>query len=301
MINFNKNKEIKEIEKNNPQFPLALKNIPQPPSKIYLLGEFLNQNQVYIAIVGTRKATQEGKLIAKKIAYELAKQGIIIVSGLALGIDAAAHQGALLANQKTIAVLANGLDKIYPKIHENLAKQIIEKKGTIISEYPPKTPPLPHQFLERNRLISGLSLATVIIEAPLHSGALVTAKNALDQGKEVFVVPGSPLNKNYEGSHLLIRYGARLITNADEIIEDLKNSLPELNIQRKEEETNFNLKDEVSKLILETLTKATQPLTIDQIIEITKLKPYLVSQKLTFLTLEELIIEKNGWFQINHR
>ncbi len=292
--------EIKKLESKQKEFPSFLKSIPNPPENLYLLGEIKNLEGPCISLVGTRKATYEGKLIAKKIAKDLAEKGFIIVSGLALGIDSAVHQGALTAGGKTIAVLANGLDIIYPKANENLAKEIIKNSGTIISEYPIKTPPLPHQFLERNRIISGLSFATVIIEAPIHSGALVTARHALEQGREIFVVPGPALNKNYQGSHLLIRYGARLVTSAEEILEDLQNSSYRDKLPQKEK-TEIENESKEDQLILKILKEMNQPLTIDKIIEITNLEPYIVNQRLTFLLFEGKIIEKNGRFQLNYR
>jgi len=298
---------INQISINQKEFPPLLKEIPKPPSLLYLKGELPPVNIPCLAIVGTRKATADGKNFAKKLAFELAQNGFVIVSGLALGIDAAAHQGALAANGLTIAVVANGLDSIYPRAHESLAKEILNKNGAIISEYPPKTPAYPNQFLERNRIISGLAIATVIIEAPIRSGALVTARHALEQGREVFVAPGSCLNQNYQGSHLLIRNGARLITSAKDVLEDIKEVIDNYPLYKNTINQSANLKkinqidDEIDKIIIETLEKNKEGLNIDKIIELTKLETHIINQHLTFLLFEGLITEKNGKYEINNR
>lgn len=286
------------ISKKDLGYPSLLREIPAAPENLYILGVLPPESSLKIAIVGTRKATSEGRILAKQIANDLAKNGLIIVSGLAMGIDAAAHEGALAAQGRTIAVLANGLDTIYPRQNEKLAQEILEKNGAIISEYPPGTPAYPNQFLERNRIVSGLCVATIIIEAPIHSGALVTARHALDQGREVFVMPGSPRQSNYQGSHLLIRNGARLVADAEEILEDLASILPnyDLNIPEKTDKLK-NITDESEKLILETFQNK-ESLTVDKLCEITKLEPYIVNQRLTFLMLRGLLEEKNGKFEL---
>lgn len=287
-------RSIKKVKFDEENYPILLKEIPGgAPQILHYLGELPTKEETIIAIVGTRKATLEGRLIAKQIGKDLAENGIVVASGLALGIDAAAHEGALAGKGKTIAVLANGLDSIYPASHANLAKEIVKNGGAIVSEYPAGTPAFPNQFLERNRIISGLSLATIIIEAPIHSGALVTGRNAIDQGREVFVIPGPIKHPNYKGSNLFLRNGARLVTSIDDIFEDLnikkqnKTALPEM-IEN----------DPQGSLIVEILKKSKKSVTLDNIIEATKLEPHIVNQRLTLLTLENLIEEKNGKFKI---
>ncbi len=216
-----KNLKINPIKIADSEYPALLKEIPNAPKMFYLLGELPPDDLIKIAIVGTRKASSAGRRFAKELAQKLAEYGAVIVSGLAMGIDTAAHEGAILAGGKTIAVLANGLDTIYPAQNENLAKKILDYGGAIISEYPPQTPSFPNQFLERNRIVSGLSIATIVIEAPERSGSLVTARLAAEQGREVFIAPGSIDNPNYRGSHQLIRDGARLVTSIEDIMEDL--------------------------------------------------------------------------------
>lgn len=292
------NSNVKKISIKDASFPTLLKEIPAAPQTLYLCGKLPDPRLPHIAIVGTRRATPEGKILAKRLAKELAGRGAVIVSGLALGIDAAAHEGTLAAEGKTIAVLANGLDTIYPRSNENLARQILEKGGTIVSEYPPGTPSLPHQFLERNRIISGLSVATIIVEAPIHSGALVTARHALDQGREVLVAAGPALHQNYRGSHLLIRHGARLVTSADDVMEDLQEMISnfKFSISNDKENKLNKITDEKDLIILNTLRATEEPLAIDKIIELTKLETHVVNQHLTFLLFEGLITEKNGKF-----
>lgn len=272
---------MEKIDIKNSLYPKLLKEIPNAPLYLYYRGVLKNESPK-IAIIGTRKATHEGKNIAKTIAKELSEAGLTIVSGLALGIDSAAHEGALIHQGKTIAVLGNGLNEIYPKTNENLARKIIESGGAIISEYEPDCPALPHQFLARNRIVSGMCLGIVIIECPISSGALNTAKHALEQGREVFVFPGPVNHPNYRGSHLLIRNGARLVTSAKDILEDL-------NIAPKTNQNLFeNNLDDVSKNILMEL-KNHKTLTIDNLSEAIKIEPYIISQKISLLEIQGII------------
>lgn len=286
---FGKNFELKQASASEPVYPFSLKNIAQPPNPLFYYGILPTVDETAVAIVGTRKATFEGRQTAKKIARDLAEKGIIIVSGLAMGIDAAAHEGALAGDGRTIAVLGNGLDQIYPRHHQKLAEQILEQKGAIVSEYPPATPAYPNQFLERNRIISGLSLAVIIVEAPIPSGALATARWAAEQGKEVLVIPGPSNSANYRGSHLLIREGARLITGAEDVLEDLK--LPT------DKQVKIDDPIEEPDEILKIISQSKKPLTIDKIIERVKLEPQTVNQRLTYLILEGLVEENNGYFK----
>lgn len=211
--------KIEEILINSKEYPQNLKNIYDPPKKIYLIG---NKDLLYqkgIAIVGARDATQYGKKIAYNLAKELSEQNIVIISGLAIGIDSYAHKGAL--EKGTIAVLGSGIDNIYPKENLELAREIIKNKGCIISEYPLGTKPERLHFPQRNRIISGLSDGVVVIEASKKSGALITAEFALEQGKEVFAVPGDINKKQSEGTNQLIKDGAILLTSATDILENI--------------------------------------------------------------------------------
>ena len=211
--------KIEEITIDSKEYPEKLKNIYDPPRKIYLIGNKSLLYQKGIAIVGARDATQYGKKIAYNLAKELSEQNIVIISGLALGIDSYAHTGTVQG--RTIAVLGSGIDNIYPKENLELAREIIKNKGCIISEYPLGTKPERLHFPQRNRIISGLSNGVVVIEASKKSGALITAEFALEQGKEVFAVPGDLNKKQSEGTNQLIKDGAILLTSATDILENI--------------------------------------------------------------------------------
>ncbi len=292
-------KEIALIKKEDLLYPSLLKEINGPPSGIYLLGKLPSEEKTMLAIVGTRKATSAGEATARQIARELGEAGMVIVSGLAMGIDTAAHEGALEAETETIAVLANGLDTIYPRQNENLANRIIEARGAIISEYPAGTPAFPNQFLDRNRIISGLSIAAIIIEAPLRSGVLVTARLAAEQGREVFVFPGPGNHPNYRGSHKLIRDGARLVTSSQDILEDLGMEADE---EKLKHQLGLGLdsgaiKDE-EKIILEIIKRAGEPLNVDKITELSKLETQVVNRALAFLSINNIIKETERGYSI---
>ncbi len=199
-------------------YPQRLRQIDDPPALLYCCGELLPEPAV--AIVGTRHPTDFGRMFTKKLAEEIAAAGIVIVSGMARGIDSAAHRGALDGGGKTVAVLGCGIDCIYPPENAGLYKQIINN-GTLLSEYPPGSDPLPGHFPGRNRIISALSLGTLVVEACRDSGSLITAEFALEQGREVMAVPGSVDRKTSYGPNLLIKQGAHPVTEAEEILEIL--------------------------------------------------------------------------------
>lgn len=204
----------------DPRYPLLLKELSDPPIVLYVNGDPELLMMPQIALVGSRTATPTGLQIATEFADQLSASGLVITSGLALGIDAAAHQGALQSSGKTMAVLGTGPDRIYPARHLNLAQQIVQS-GAIVSEFVPGTSPRKEHFPRRNRVISGLALGTLVVEATIHSGSLITAKFALEQGREVFAIPGSIRNPQVRGCHALIREGAKLVENVDDIIEEL--------------------------------------------------------------------------------
>ena len=292
---------FKTVAENSDEFPALLKEISDPPSKIFIAGNLPQDppaGNPKIAVVGTRKATSVGKSLAKELAKNLASSGIVVVSGLAIGIDTAAHHGALESGGKTIAVLANGLDKIYPAQNENLAEEIV-KTGALISEYPEGTPSYPNQFLERNRIVSGLCLAVIVVEAPERSGSLATARFALEQNREVFVVPGPANHPNYKGSHQLIRDGARLISSAREVFEDLNLKIEPENKNGPAINSGFSgIKDGNQAKILTILSQSGRPLNIDKIIELSKLNPQTVNQSLAFLVLSGALKETEQGYTI---
>lgn len=284
--------EFKIINLGDRDYPPLLREIPNPPQKLYCSGALPNPEIPHLALVGTRKASPSGLKIAEAMAQELTRAGIIIVSGLAMGIDTAAHLGALKGGGRTIAVLGNGLNKIYPAQNEKLATEIIKTGGAIISEYEPDEPSFPANFIERNRIISGLSLGVIVVEAPVHSGALTTAGFAGEQGRNVWVVPGPISHPNYVGSHALIRDGATLITKTTEILEDLgiettpKNSVLGFNL-------DLNL-GQAEEKIMKIISKAENPLDIDRIADLTKLEPQALNEALVKLILAGIIKESSG-------
>jgi DNA processing protein len=201
-------------------YPAALLTIHDSPPVLYVRGAWPAEAPA-VAVVGSRHASAYGLQCAERLAYELALRGVTIVSGLARGIDAAAHKGALAASGTTVAVLGSGFSHLYPREHAPLAAEIAQR-GAVITEYPMDTLPLPHHFPRRNRIISGLSLGVVVVEASGRSGALGTADCALEQGREVFAVPGPVTSPNSQGTHQLLKQGAALATCADDICETLR-------------------------------------------------------------------------------
>jgi DNA processing protein len=208
------------VPQGDPRYPAPLEQIPDPPCLLYCRGALAPSDPLAIAIVGSRRCTPYGLRIAERLAAALARVGLTVVSGLARGIDAAAHRGALKAGGRTIAVLANGLAQVYPPEHEDLARAIAGA-GALFSEMPMRQAPLAGLFPQRNRLISGLSLGVVVVEATPRSGSLSTARHALEQNREVFAVPGPVDSLASQGCHGLIRDGARLVETVDDILEEL--------------------------------------------------------------------------------
>jgi DNA processing protein len=205
------------VERHSPGYPALLEAIPDPPQRLYVRGTI--PELPMLAIVGSRRATPYGERVARRLAAGLAETGIAIVSGLARGIDSAAHRGALSAGGATVAVLATGLDRIYPPENLPLAEEIV-RQGALVTEMPEQTIPLPRRFPIRNRLISGLSHGVIVVEAAERSGALITARMALEQGREVLAVPGSVDNPLTVGTHRLLKDGAPLVHTVEDVLEE---------------------------------------------------------------------------------
>ncbi len=205
---------------NDSSYPELLRNIFDPPPVLYVKGTFSERDRLAVAVVGSRKSSSYGRLTAEKICVDLVSRGVTIVSGLARGIDSFAHRGALKGGGRTIAVLGNGVDYIYPRENRKLYEEIVEK-GAVISEFPLGTPPDRKNFPVRNRIISGLSLGVVVVEASDQSGALITADQALEQGREVLAIPGNISSYTSRGTHRLIKQGAKLVETAEDILEEL--------------------------------------------------------------------------------
>lgn len=208
-------------------YPQHLLQITNPPALLYAIGDLHWLNHPSIAIVGSRNSTPQGEKNAEDFSTSLCSNGLCVVSGMALGIDAAAHRGAIKANGATIAVVGTGLDIVYPARHRDLAHKIAER-GLILSEFPLGTPSKAQNFPRRNRIISGLSLGCLVVEANVDSGSLITARMAAEQGREVYAIPGSIHSPVAKGCHQLIKHGAKLVENTEDIIEELKNLLPSI-------------------------------------------------------------------------
>lgn len=213
--------KINKIFPDENAYTKILTSVVPQPQALYYIGTLPSIRQPTLTIVGTRKPTRYGEEVTYKLAYELARKGVVIVSGLALGVDGIAHRAALDAGGTTLAVLANGLSQITPRTHRQLALDILAAGGAIMSEYEPDMPPMQHRFLERNRIVSGLGDGVLITEAAARSGTLSTAARALEQGKEVFVVPGNITGPLSAGCNQLLRSGATPVTCAGDILESI--------------------------------------------------------------------------------
>ena len=211
---------ITALHLRHPEYPSQLAEIPTAPSVIYVKGQMLAADEPAIAVVGSRDATPYGLEMTRRISYDLARAGVTVVSGLARGIDTAAHRSALEAGGRTMAILGSGLDRVYPQRNIPMAEKIVEN-GALFTEYPPGVSALPQHFPRRNRVISGMCHGVLVVEAAFKSGAMLTVNWALEQDRDVFAVPGSALSEKSKGTNWLIQQGAKLTTTADDILEDL--------------------------------------------------------------------------------
>ena len=284
--------EIKSIKPVKHKFFNRLIETYQPPEKIHYLGHLPEVEAPIVAIVGSRKPTAYGRQIAHQLAFDLAKKGVIIISGLALGIDAIAHKGCLEAGGLTVAVLGSGLNHITPHTNRFLAQKILDSGGAILSEYAPDQPALPHQFLERNRIVSGLADGIIVVEAASRSGTLSTAAHALGQNHEVFAVPGAITSPMSVGCHNLIKQGAQLITSAEDVCltlgitnTDATDPQPKLPI------ISDPIQSRILKLIADGMSDG------DQILQQLKLSPDEFNFHLTMLEINGYItpLGANRW------
>lgn len=278
---------IATISLCDPQYPKLLKEISDPPICLFIQGS-TNLSSSNVAVVGTRKWTPYGKIVTKQLVQDLVQKQTTIVSGLALGIDAIAHTTTVETDGKTIAVLAGGVDEktIAPKQHIRLAKQIIEKGGSILSEYPPKTAPTIYSFPKRNRIVSGISLGVLIIEAPASSGALITASTALEQGREVFVVPQDITSPTSIGVHTLLKQGATPVTCADDIITALGLQMTKKFVTQRDQNNIETLPPNMQQVL--TLLSH-KPIHIDILIRQSHLTPTELLETLTLMELDGII------------
>ncbi|MCL2456650.1 MAG: DNA-processing protein DprA, partial [Defluviitaleaceae bacterium] len=263
------NRGIQYFSREHENFPALLKLIPDPPVGIFCIGNLPSENFLKIAIIGARKCSEYGLLTARTFAKPLAQAGVVVVSGMARGIDSMAHRGAIGGGGKTIAVLGCGADVCYPSENLNLREEIIHN-GCVISEYPPGTTPLPAFFPARNRIISGLSHGVIVVEAGKKSGTLITVDQALDQGREVFAVPGSVSSKLSEGTNQLIKDGAIFVSDYTDVLSAFGiNSQNEIEKQKKIIQKNILAPDE--KQVYDNLNF--EPVGIDALMESTGFDP----------------------------
>jgi DNA processing protein len=281
---------IKIVTTKDELYPKLLLETHSAPALLYFRGE-IKKDELAVAIVGSRKFSIYGKQVAEQFARELSQAGLVIVSGMALGIDGVAHRECLKLKNRTIAVLGSGVDanSIYPSMNRQIAEETISGGGAVVSEYPIGTPPLKQHFPARNRIISGLSLGILVVEAAESSGALITAKFALEQNREVFAIPGNIYSKTSQGTNNLIKLGAKLVTKAEDIIEEL--NLESAKETKKAREIIPDNDEE--KILLESLSPA-EPIHIDQIAKKTKMRVTAVSSLLTLMEIKGKVKNVGG-------
>ncbi len=288
-------KRIRIVTYEDEAYPQRLKNIPDFPYVIYHFGKWYDFDHLpALAVVGTRKCTPYGKAVAEGFSKELSRRGMLIVSGLALGVDAHAHLGALKAGGETVAVLGSGVDVVYPKKNQDIF-DLVYAHGAVISEYPPGTPVKKYYFPARNRLISAFSLGVLVVEAGKGSGSLITASCALEQGKDVFAVPDSILSQNSEGCLELIQQGAKCVARVEDILVEYEGQYSFRTAAKKQESETDEMKrdeyiasfpnvNETEKRILETLSS--KPLLADEIVSLTGLTAAQVISAMTMLEIK---------------
>ncbi len=277
---------------NDDHYPARLKEIYDPPPLIYMRGEIQKEDELAVAIVGSRKTTSYGRWITEKIGRDLASHGVTVISGMARGIDSVAHQGAIQGGGRTIAVLGCGIDVVYPPENRSLYDQIIEH-GAVLSEFPMGSPPEGGHFPRRNRIISGLSIGTVIVQASADSGSLITANYALEQGREVFAVPGNVGAEGSRGTNRLIKEGAKLVESSEDILEDI---LPQWRRRKEEEliqtESLLSHLTQEERNLYELIEES--PMHIDRIIQRSQLDPGKAASLLLNLELKGVILQLPG-------
>ena len=274
---------------DSPDYPAYLREIPQPPPLLYLRGQLKEIDRFAVALVGTRRLTQYGRQVTRDLVGGLVRNGVTVVSGLARGIDGVAHKTALELGGRTIAVLGSGLDRIYPAEHRTLANQIVaQEQGVVISEYGLGVKPEAKNFPPRNRIISGLSLGVIVVEAGERSGALITTDFALEQNREVFAVPGNITSPASKGPNRLIQQGAKLVTHVDDVLE-------ELNLAMVFEKTAVQLAlPETAEEAALLSTLSAQPVHIDELSRATGLPTQTVSSTLTMMELKGIVQQVGG-------
>lgn len=280
-------------ELNKQQFPKRLLEIPDCPKKLFIKGEFPPEEYKFLAVVGSRKYSDYGKLATEKIIAGLKGYPIVIVSGLALGIDSIAHRSTLAAGLRTIAIPGSGLDQkvLYPASHHQLAEKIVSSGGALISEFEPMFRATPYSFPQRNRIMAGISDAVLVIEAELKSGTLITSKFATEYNRDVFAVPGSIFSPTSSGPHMLIRLGATPITKSEDILEAFGIKIDD------DKKINKNY-DDCSPLELEIISALTNPLTKDELVEKLDININQLNGTISLLEIKGLVTERLGKIEL---
>ena len=293
---------IRKITVDDAEYPKNLKTLHRPPQALYVNGSFKEEDDFAVAIVGSRRASRYGIEMGERLGYDLALRGVTVVSGMARGIDSAAHRGALKANGRTIAVMGSGHGHIYPPENKDLYRKIAES-GAVISEFENDVSPLPQNFPIRNRIISGLTLGIVIVEAAKNSGALITADFALEQGREVFAVPGKISSLTSEGTHELIKDGAKLVQSAEDIMEELGLHEIEPEADNKRDQREEKISKKTARYVYNSLTDgerkvykilSDEPVYIDDVMKESGVELSKISNVLLGLELKRLIKELPG-------
>ena len=293
---------IRKITIDDAEYPKNLRNIHTPPKQLYVNGTLLEQDEMAVAIVGSRRATPYGLETAEKLGFELAARGVTVVSGMAIGIDSAAHRGALKAKGRTIAVMGSGHNIIYPPQNEKLYEEIA-KTGAVVTEYEADDEPFPGHFPARNRIISGLSLGVVVVEAAKDSGALITANFAAEQGRTVFAVPGKVSSATSSGTNELIRDGACLIQSVDDILQELSIAEIEPASGKEKDKLDGRISLQTKAYIYNSLTDderkiyknlSDEPIYVDEILEKAGMEHARASKVLLNLELKKLIVQLPG-------
>ncbi|QDU54035.1 DNA-processing protein DprA [Aeoliella mucimassa] len=284
---------IRVVARSDDAYPKPLLEIADPPPLLYVRGTLEPKDTLAVAMVGTRHVTSYGTQQAQQLAAALARAGVTVVSGLARGVDAAAHRGALEAGGRTIAVIAGGLLQVTPAENLKLAEQVVEQ-GCLLSEAPPRRPPVAGSFPQRNRLVSGLSLGVVVVEADDRSGALITARHAAEQGRDVFAVPGPLTSRQSRGCHRLIQEGAKLVTCVDDILSELSHTAVPVPLDdggqlRHVAELELN---DVERTVLNAI--ATSSTQVDDVVVTTQLPVHRVLATISVLEMRKLIRRVSG-------
>lgn len=286
------NKEIQVITMQDKNYPKNLFELKNPPKKLYAIGNIELLNEFSLAIVGARKCEEESLNLATILAENFVKLGITIISGLAIGIDTAAHEGTLNSNGKTVAVLGSGFNKLYPKCNKELSEKIVDNNGLVISEYEPDTPPLKPNFVNRNRIIAALSSGVIVIEASEKSGSISTAKVAMNLKKKIFTVPGDRYNENFKGNNKLLVQGAKAVLEYGDVLKEYEKIV----FKKIKKEKTEAIDIPIEYINIYNCIKK-KPKNVNQISLELAIPVQVLSSKLTFMEIER-ICEREDWWNV---